>query len=331
VSDKDNSQVDPKAISGEDISQQISDSLEKPEVELKPPTTLAIRNLRCPACDAKFEQNCHGLMEEIACPECGVKAPYVYSYLNFYKEYIEIFIDPIHPLPMVPGYSTSGRVMSIPDDLLYVDFGMTYNRPPEVFFVFTDIQGEKAARQLILKDQVLLPISIAENNFILYARSLSKATKAEPSPVTWVAIGDTGDWERPLWLNYMQNAAELVRNGEEVAAIVLMMIALDFFYDHVLERIGITYDVIRKKGRRPGMNEKRAKLKYLSEILGDWPSRFAEELSLLTDYRNQIVHGQIKQTTVKSYNSRRAFQIVLRAILFLIEMLHRPRPDEPAK
>jgi hypothetical protein len=300
------------------------ESSSRAEEDLKPPTSLAIRNLRCPKCDAKFEQNCEGLMNETICPECGALVPYAYGYLNYYKEYIEIFMDPVHALPLVPGYSTSGRVMSLPDDLLVVDFGMTYNKPPEVFFLYDNEGSGKSARQIMRDNQVLLPLSIVEDNFILFSRSLDKTRKARATPLTWVAIGETGEWERPLWLNYLQNAADLVRKQEDIAAIVMLMMALDFFYDHILERLGIPYDIIRRKGRRPGMNEKRAKLKFISERLGDWPRGFAEELTLLTEYRNQIVHGQIKEGNIKSFNARRAFQIVLRAVLFLIEMLYNP-------
>lgn len=306
-------------------SRKMHESSSRPEEELKPPTSLAIRNLRCPKCDTKFEQNCEGLMTPVICPECGAEVPYAYGYLNYYKEYIEIFIDPVHALPLVPGYSTTGRVMSLPDDLLVVDFGMSYNKPPEVFFLYDNEGTGKSARQIMRDNQVLLPLSIVEDNFILFSRSIDKSRKASSTSLTWVAIGETGNWERPLWLNYLQNAADLVRKQEDIAAIVMLMMALDFFYDHILEAIGISYEVIRRKGRRPGMNEKRAKLKFISERLGNWPSGFAEELTQLTEYRNQIVHGQIKDVNIKSYNSRRAFQIVLRAVLFLIEMLYNPR------
>jgi len=306
-------------------SRRIRETSSHAEAEMKPPKSLAIRNLRCPKCDSKFEQNCEGLMNEVTCPQCGAQIPYVYGYLNYYKEYIEIFMDPVHALPLVPGYSTSGRVMSLPDDLLVVDFGMTYNRPPEVFFLYDNEGSGKSARQIMRDNQVLLPLSIVEENFILFSRSLDKSRKAKPTALTWVAIGETGNWERPLWLNYLQNSADLVREQEDIAAIVMLMMSLDFFYDHILERLGIPYEVIRRKGRRPGMNEKRAKLKYIAEKLGDWPPGFAEELTQLTEYRNLIVHGQIKEGPVKTFNSRRAFQIVLRAVLFLIEMLYNPR------
>lgn len=296
--------------------------------ELKPPTSLAIRNLRCPRCDNQFEQNCDGLMAAVTCPKCNTEFPYVYGYLNFYKEYIEIFIDPIHAIPLVPGYSMTGRVMSQPDELLIVDFDVIYSRPPEVFFILPGKGRQKSARQMIAGNQVLLPLSIAEENFLLFSRSLDRRRPAEPIPVTWVAIGETGVWDKPLWLNYLQNAADLVRKEEDIASIVMLMIALDFFYDHILEQMGVSYEVIRRKGRRPGMNEKRAKLKFLSDKLGEWPAGFSEELTLLTEYRNQIVHGQLKNHSSKAYNGRRAFQIVMRAALFLIEMVYNPKRHE---
>lgn len=287
------------------------------------PTSVPIRTVRCPHCENIFEQNCEGLEQPTPCPACEEVFPYVDGYLNFYKEYIEIFIDPIHAIPLVPGYSTSGRVMSVPDDLLIVDFSIHYKKPPEVFFL---VPGNKSARQWIADNQVLLPLSISEENFILFSRSLDRTSPSRPTPVTWVAIGETGDWEKPLWLNYLQNAAQLVREEEDVAAIVMLMIALDFFYDSILDRMGVTFDTIRREGRRPGMNEKRAKLKILSERLGDWPEGFQDELTDLTDYRNHIVHGVVKKGTVRTYTGRRAFQIVLRACLFLIDMLYHPRP-----
>jgi len=292
-------------------------------VEPSEPTSLPIRTVRCPYCQHSFEENCPGLEVATICPECQNSFPYVDGYLNYYKEYIEVFIDEIHALPLVPGYSTSGRVMSLPDDLLIVDFGIRYRKPPEVFFL---LPGNRSAHQWVSDNQVLLPLSISEENFILFSRILDRTSRSKPTPVTWVALGEVGDWEKPLWLNYLQNAARLVREGEDVAAIVMLMIALDFFYDTILQRIGIGFDTIRREGRRPGMNEKRAKLRMIEERLGDWPEGFRKELTDLTDYRNYIVHGVIKKETVRTYTSRRAFQIVMRCCMFLIDMLYHPRP-----
>ncbi len=261
----------------------------------------------------------------VTCPECGVNFHYVDGYLFYYREYIEIFVDPVHSLPLVPGYSTSGQVMSIPDDLLVVDFGLTYRRPPDVFFL---VEQNKSARQWIEKSQLLLPISIGEANFILFSRSLDQNNPAEPTSVKWMAIGEVGQWETPLWLNYLHNAVDLVRKEEDVAAIVMLMIALDFYYDYVLERLGVSFEMIRRIGRRPGMNEKRAKLQLMEQKLGRWPADYDNTLTALTDFRNKIVHGDVKKTQVETFSGKRAFQVVLRAVMFLIEMMYRPGSPE---
>lgn len=313
----------PPVSDSPDLSREIRAGSQRAAVEEQSPTNLPIRTVRCPHCTHAFEENCEGLETDTTCPECGQSFPYVDGYLNYYKEYIEVFIDEVHALPLVPGYSTTGRVMSMPDDLLIVDFGIHYRKPPEVFFL---VPGNRSARQWIADNQVLMPLSIGEDNFILFSRTLDPTSKSKPTPVTWVALGETGEWEKPLWLNYLQNSARLVREGEDVAAIVMLMIALDFFYDRILERLDITFEMIRREGRRPGMNEKRAKLKMMAERLGDWPEGFSQDLTDLTDYRNHIVHGVIKKGSVRSYTGRRAFQIVMRACMFLIDMLYHPRP-----
>ena len=326
AADKEQKKASHVIHSGLDFSHQIRAGSRHADAEDQVPTSLPIRTVRCPHCEHNFEENCEGLEADTTCPSCKKNFPYVDGYLNYYKEYIEVFIDEVHALPLVPGFSTSGQVMSLPDDLLIVDFGISYRKPPELFFL---VPGNRSARQWIADNQVLLPISIGEDNFILFSRTLDRSSKSKPTPVTWVALGETGEWEKPLWLNYLQNAARLVREGEDVAAIVMLMIALDFFYDTILERIGITFEMIRREGRRPGMNEKRAKLKMISDKLGEWPEGFTQELTDLTDYRNHIVHGVIKKDTVRTYTGRRAFQIVMRATLFLIEMLYHPRPVLP--
>lgn len=304
-------------------SSQIREGSKRADELLHSPTSLAIRTLRCPKCKHQFEQNCAGLEAETTCPKCATEFPYVDGYLSFYSEYIEVFIDPVHALPLVPGFSATGYAMSLPDDLLIVDFGIRYQRPPEVFFV---IPGNKSAREWIRDNQVLMPLSIGHENFILFSRTVDRTRKTPQTLVHWVAIGEMGNWEKPLWLQYLHNSIDLVRNNEDIAAIVMLMIALDFYYDHILERLGITYDIIRKEGRRPGMNEKRAKLKLIADKLGDWPAPFKRELTDLTDYRNRIVHGIVKKNKTRSYSARRAFQVVMRAILFLIDMYYNPHP-----
>jgi hypothetical protein len=301
-------------------AQEIIESTHRAAKEPLPPTPLPLRTVRCPKCEYIFEHNCEGLRKNIDCPECKTSFPYFDGYLCYYKEYIEIFIDQVHAIPLVPGYSTSGRVMSLPDDLLVVDFGIKYRRPPEVFFL---VPGNKSARQWITNNQLLMPLSVGEDNFILFSRSIARSMPGKTVPVTWMAIGEKDEWEKPLWLNYLKNAAELVRQEEDIAAIVMLMIALDFFYDHMLGRIGIDYAVIRREGRRPQMNEKKAKLKMIADKISPWPESYKNGLSDLTDYRNLIVHGVVKRDNVPTYTGKRAFQIVLRAVLFLIESYHR--------
>lgn len=112
-------------------------------------------------------------------------------------------------------------------------------------------------KELIADNQIHLPLSINETSFLLYSRSLQKGIKPPPSRIIWQAIGEIGDFEKPLWLNYLQNSADLVRHGEEVAAVVMLLISLEFYYDHLLDRLDISYETIRRVGRRSGMNEKK--------------------------------------------------------------------------
>lgn len=302
--------------------QRMRESSTHAEQELpRPATSVPIRTVRCPRCEHVFEQNCRDLQENVTCPSCGGDFVYVDGYLNHYKEYIEVFVDSVHALPMAPGYTTTGRVQSIPDDLLVVDFGISYRRPPEVFFLVGD---NRSARQWISEGQVLMPLSISEDNFLLFSRPIDRNREANPASVTWMAIGEVEELEKPLWLSYMQHGADLVREGAEIAAIVMLMIALDFYYDYMLERVEVSYDLVRRLGRKPGMNEKKAKLQLLSERIGNWAPGFHQELTNLTDYRNRIVHGTVKRDVVQSYSGRRAFQIVMRAILFLIQMYYSP-------
>ncbi len=289
------------------------------------PLSLPIRTVRCPVCEYAFEQNCGGLEEEVVCPHCGCGFPYTDGYLNHYKAYIEAFIDPVHPIPLAPGYSTGGEVQMPPNDLLLVDFGVTYRREPEVFFLLPD---GNAGRELLVRNLVVLPLSVSNRTLILFSHVLDRKASARAVPVRWMAIGETGEWEKPLWLNYLQNAADLVRTGEDVAALVMLMVVLDFFYDAMLERLGITYETIRRRGRRPGMNEKRAKLKLLEEHLGAWPGGIDDLLRDLTDYRNRIVHRVVKRPDAPEFTGRRAFQVVMRALTTLISMYHQARQGD---
>ncbi|MBZ0265240.1 hypothetical protein K8I28_11270 [bacterium] len=286
------------------------------------PGFLPFFKVSCPVCDGVFDRNCERLDEEIICPKCATKFQYVDGYLNNFKAYIEIFIDRVFPLPMVPGYTTGGDASATPDDLTLIDFGVTYNKPPEVFFL---LSGGRASREMFSANQFLMPLSIGVSNFVLFSRSFDPRSDLKDVIVHWRAIGEIGEFEKPLWLNYLQNAADLVRNDEDVAAVVMLLIALDFYYDHVLDRLEIGYDVIRREGRRPGMNEKRAKLKLIEERLGAWPASIDQHLRDLTDYRNRIVHRVVKRPGVQSFNGRRAFQIVMRSILFMIEMFYRTK------
>lgn len=292
--------------------------------EPKPATGLAIRTVRCPRCFATVELNCDGLDTLITCEQCGVEYEYLDGYYTFYREYPELFVDPVHSMPLSPGHSVNGRVLSAPDDLLIVDFGMTYRRPPDVFFL---VSGNRTAHQWISQNQVLLPLSVSEENFILFSRSIDRGIRTDPTMVHWMAIGETGNWSKPLWLNYLQNAADLVRQEEDVASVVMLLMALDFYYDAILHRHGITFSDIRRRGRGRGMNEKRAKLAYIQELFGDWPARFEATLGELTDYRNHIVHGIVKADEPSVYNGRQAFKVVMRAIMFLIEMQYRVSED----
>ncbi|GBE30215.1 MAG TPA: hypothetical protein ENH10_05840 [Bacteroidetes bacterium] len=292
--------------------------------EAQAPTSLPIRTIRCPRCFHSIEMNCEGLQTKVDCPNCHIKYSYLDGYLTYYREYPELFIDQVHALPLVPGFSTSGRVLSAPNDLLIIEFGITYRRPPDVFFL---VDEDRAARQWIANNQVLLPLSTCEHNFILFSRIIERSLESEPAPVNWMALGETGDWAKPLWLQYLNNGASLVRQEEDVAAIVMLTMALDFYYDAVLAKVGVDFNMIRKRGRKRGMNEKRAKLMYIREILGEWPANFEGLLGDLTDYRNQLVHGINKDTSILKISGRKSFQIVMRAVMFLIEMLYRSEAE----
>jgi hypothetical protein len=304
---------------------EIHQSTPTADQEPQAATILPIRTIRCPHCFKSTEMNCDGLDVTVTCPNCKTDFEYLDGYLTYYREYPELFIDPVHALPLTPGFSTSGRVLSAPNDLLIVDFGISYHRPPDVFFL---VNENRAARQWITNNQVLLPLSTSETEFILFSRQIEQNRPVEPAPVNWMALGETGEWEKPLWLQYLGNGARLIREEEEVAGVVMLAMALDFYYDSILARVGVDFPMIRKRGRKRGSNEKRAKLLYIEERLGPWPANFEQTLSELTDYRNQIVHGTAKITAGEVFSGRKAFQIVMRAIMFLIEMLYKINPDE---
>ncbi len=259
---------------------------------------------------------------QVDCPNCGHIFLYVDGYLNNYKAHIEIFVDEVHPIPLAPGYSVGGEVVLPPNELVSTEFGIQYNRPPDVFFL---LPGGKSVPELILNNQIAFPLSISKNSVVFFTRTLEPSDQANPLKLMWMAIGEVGDFKKPLWLSYLQNAADLVRKDEDLAAIVMLLIALDFFYDHVLARMGVDYPTIRRLGRRPGMNEKRAKLKLLTDNLGKWPAEFGEHLKDLTDYRNRIVHGVVKRPGAPSVTPKRGFQIVLRAVMILLEKYNRWR------
>ncbi len=281
---------------------------------------LPVMTVSCPRCDTSFEKNCENLEQMVICSHCGCNFMYVDGYLNYFKAFIELFIDKIHPIPLVPGYTTGGNTTVYPDDLTVVEFGITYRKTPQVFFL---LHGGRAAKECLIGNQVILPLSIGTSNFIIFSRSLDTKHPSKPVTVKWQAIGEFGDYEKPLWLNYLQNSADLVRHDEEVAAVVMLLIALDFYYDHILDRLGIDYEVIRRHGRRAGMNEKKAKLELIEQHLGAWPASIDQHLRDITDYRNRIVHRVVNRPEVQSFSSRRAFQIVMRGVLFLIEMYYR--------
>lgn len=174
------------------VVHRIRESTQKADAEPRPPRALPIRTIRCPRCFETLERNCEGLEVPVTCSQCDTRFPYVDGYLIYYRDYLELFIDPVHALPLVPGYSTNGRVMSAPDDLLIVEFGLHYRRPPEVFFLVSE---SKTARQWISHNLVLLPLSISEDNFILFSLLIDRTRKGEPAPVDWMAIGETGDWD----------------------------------------------------------------------------------------------------------------------------------------
>ncbi|MDP8206240.1 MAG: hypothetical protein P9L92_06220 [Candidatus Electryonea clarkiae] len=286
---------------------------------------LPISSLRCPACEFQFEENSENLDEAVTCPACQLEFAYVDGYLNNYKAFIEIFINEVHPIPLVPGYSVGGEVSIEPGKMTIVPYGVEYVRPPEVFFLE---HGGGAVKELQRENLLLFPLTVNNGNAILFSHQMDSNALVQTEKVMWIAIGEMGVWDKPLWLNYLQNSADLVRKGEDVAAVVMLLIALDFYYDDFLLRFGIDYDQIRKMGRRPGMNEKKAKLKMISDRVGDWPVSFSEKLRDLTDYRNKIVHGVVKRPTVQVYTGRRAFQVVMRAIMFLIEMYYRAESNK---
>ncbi len=302
----------------EQVAEQVQNAAEP--VRPAGPVALAIQLVRCPNCEYQWEHNCESLDMQVTCTSCGHTFLYVDGYLNNYKAHIEIFVDDVHPIPLVPGYSVGGEVTLPPNELVSVDFGIRYNKEPDVFFL---MPGGKTLPELILNNQIAFPLSTSKTSVVFFTRTLAPEQDAHPLKLMWMAIGETGDYEKPLWLSYLQNAADLVRKEEELAAVVMLLIALDFFYDHILDRLGIDYPIIRRVGRRPGMNEKRAKLKLLSANLGDWPVEFGDHLKDLTDFRNRIVHGVVKRPEAPKVTARRGFQIVMRAVMILLEKYNR--------
>lgn len=160
----------PLPSTGERIREEIVDVInrslnEKREKNGALSISRPIQTLRCPNCESDFDMDCEGLDKYVVCETCGKSIIYADAYLNYYKAYIEVFVNQVHSIPLTPGYTNAGEAMVPPDELLLVDFDVKYRQPPRVFFV---LPGQKVAEQWIQDNQILFPISVERDNFIIF-------------------------------------------------------------------------------------------------------------------------------------------------------------------
>ncbi len=278
---------------------------------------LPICVVSCPHCSVEYSQSCDNLNTLIACPGCGRQFIYIDAFLNHYRRMPGIFVDPVHAIPIAPGYTLGGEIKIIPDELQVTSYGIRYNRPPELFF----LDGEnRPVRDVILNNLYVAAVSISEESFILLSRTLKRGRITPEQSVRWLSIGEIGDREKPIWISILQNSADLLLKSEERAALVMLQIAFDFFLDAVIAQIGLRRTDVKAATRRWKISDRRAKIRLLEQRFGSFPKAMINDLINLAEQRNRIVHGTVEKPLVRTFSGVEAFQTIIEAIITINDL-----------
>jgi hypothetical protein len=276
-----------------------------------------ISALSCPHCSFEFSHSCEDLNSIIDCPDCDRPIVYIDAFLNHYRRRPDIFIDPIHPIPIAPGYTVGGEIRVIPDELQLTPYGVNYNRPPELFFLDAN---NRPLRDLILRNHYIVAVSISTDSFILLSRTFDRELETPHPSIRWMAIGEVGEHERPIWNNILQNAADLILKSEERAAVVMLQIALDFYYDETVRQMGFTTKEVKAASHRWKISDRRTKIRLLENRFGSFPRQITEKLVDLAEQRNRVVHGKVERSEARSFSAREGFKVVLEALITMNDL-----------
>jgi len=273
---------------------------------------LPISVISCPHCSHEFNQSCQNLSTVISCSGCGRQFFYIDAFLNHYRRHAQIFIDPIHAIPIAPGYTLGGDIKVIPDELQVTSYGIRYNRPPELFFLTKD---DLPVRDLLMENLYVAAVSISEESFILLSRTFNRNIETPEQSIRWVSIGEIGEHEKPIWISMLQNSADLILKSEENAAFVMLQIALDFFLDDVIEQLGMSRADVKAATRRRKISDRRAKIRLLEKQCGMLAESIISDLTDLAEQRNRIVHGKVEKPDARDFSGKEAFTKILDAVI----------------
>ncbi len=276
-----------------------------------------LRNAKCPACDTLQGVNDDDYLIQVQCSHCGVAFRYLDGYLKLFENRAQQFINANLSIPLVPGCTMGNELWVEPNEIYQIYFDPAYARVPEVLFL---TGNGSAVPDLLRENLYTTAISVKPTEFLILTRVFDRTQPTAGMWIRWIALGEmTIAGEKPLWLIYLENAVDLIRKEEERAAVVILLIALDFFYDEQLSILGVTYQDIRSRGRRPGMNEKKAKLEMLQELLGEFSAAILDRLRDVTDFRNRIVHPVVRRSEVLEIPASEAFITVIDTIQIILK------------
>lgn len=271
----------------------------------------------CPHCSEVLIETCEDLNSSTQCPGCSRPFIYIDGFLNHYRRHTGIFIDPVHAIPIAPGNTVAGEIQVVPDEIHVISYGVIYDRPPELFFF--DQQG-RPVRDLILDNLYVAAVSISPESFILMSRTFDRELDIPEHRIRWMSIGEIGEHEKPLWINILQNAADLILNSEERAALVMLQISLDFFIDAILQQLELNYRDVKAASRRWKISDRRTKIRLLEERFGIIPRKLTSKLKDLAEQRNRVVHGKVSRPEARSFSCSQAFEVTLEAIITINDM-----------
>jgi hypothetical protein len=228
-----------------------------------------------------------------------------------------IFVDPVHAIPIAPGYTLGGGIKIIPDELQVTSYGVRYNRPPELFFLDAE---NRPVRDVVLDNLYVAAVSISEESFILLSRTFNRQKATPDQSVRWISIGEIGNREKPIWISILQNSADLLLKSEERAALVMLQVAFDFFLDALILQVGMNRTDVKAATRRWKISDRRAKIRLLEQLFGVFPKTMIEDLINLAEQRNRIVHGKVEKPTTQNFTGAEAFRIIVEAIITINDL-----------